>query len=298
MREIPFAQVQPDPLDRVQFWRSGGQRQQRDMTRHAQGPLVMPARLIEDQGRRAPAARGAAPSAPGTPPLCPHPPAAAPARRSRPCPAGRRRTGTNSCSADRPRRAGASRARTRCAWSALSSPRTRVGAARQDAARRWPAAARGAAFLKAACAAGSPFGCEGRAFWRERCRRPSRPDSPHRLVVHAIPALDVRAQIDQTPGANPVALRRRPAQNVRLERGLLPRAQPLGAPRARLVVKPRGARRVEAQHRIAQRLPLHPGQAAASARGMPSSALATARSRRAARRSGSRPASRRSSEGE
>jgi hypothetical protein len=125
---------------------------------------------------------------------------------------------------------------------------------------------------------------------------PKQARQPPQAVAHAIPALDVRAQIDQTPGANPVALRRRPAQNVRLERGLLPRAQPLGAPRARLVVKPRGARRVEAQHRIAQRLPLHPGQAGRLGARHAFERVGNGEEPQGG--SGSRPASRRSSEGE
>ena len=80
-------------------------------------------------------------------------------------------------------------------------------------------------------------------------------------VAHAIPALDVLAQIHQTPGADPVPLRPGTAQDVRLERGLLSLAQPLGAPRTRLVVKALGSLGVEAQHGIVQRLALHPGQA-------------------------------------
>ena len=59
---------------------------------------------------------------------------------------------------------------------------------------------------------------------------PKQARQPPQAVVHAIPALDVRAQIDQTPGANPVALRRRPAQNVRLERGLCPALNRSGRP--------------------------------------------------------------------
>src|SRR4051812_16397117 len=40
-----------------------------------------------------------------------------------------------------------------------------------DAQPQEPGALSAASFLKAACAAGSPFGCEGRVFWRERLNR-------------------------------------------------------------------------------------------------------------------------------
>ena len=49
MSEIALTQVQPDPLDRVQLWRCGRQRQERDVSGHVQSPLVMPARLVEDE---------------------------------------------------------------------------------------------------------------------------------------------------------------------------------------------------------------------------------------------------------
>ena len=49
MGEIPLAQVQPDPLHRVQLGRRGGQRQECNASGNSQGSLVMPARLIEHE---------------------------------------------------------------------------------------------------------------------------------------------------------------------------------------------------------------------------------------------------------
>ncbi len=48
---------------------------------------------------------------------------------------------------------------------------------------------------------------------------------------------------------------------MRLERGLLSLAQPLGPALTRLVMEALGSLGVEAQHGIVQRLALHPGQA-------------------------------------
>jgi hypothetical protein len=42
-----------------------------------------------------------------------------------------------------------------------------------------------------------------------------------RTVAHAIVLLNIPAQVEQVPGADPIALRLRPTQDVRLQRGLL-----------------------------------------------------------------------------
>ena len=44
-------------------------------------------------------------------------------------------------------------------------------------------------------------------------------------VAHAISPLDMRAQVDQAPGAHPIALGLRPLQDVGFQRGLLTRAE-------------------------------------------------------------------------
>src|SRR5215217_3454192 len=49
MREISLPQVQPDPLHGVELRRGGWERQQSDVLEDAQGPLVVPARLIENE---------------------------------------------------------------------------------------------------------------------------------------------------------------------------------------------------------------------------------------------------------
>src|SRR5215203_1809768 len=101
-------------------------------------------------------------------------------------------------------------------------------------------------------------------------------------VAHAVAALDVLAQVHQAPGADLVPLRPGPAQNVGLEGGLLPLAQPLRTTRAGSVMKAVRSLRVEAQHGIAQEpdASSRPG-VQASARVMPASALAMARPSRA-----------------
>jgi len=48
---------------------------------------------------------------------------------------------------------------------------------------------------------------------------------PPLAVAHAISPLDMLAQVSQAPGAHPIALGLRPVQDVRLERGLLTRAE-------------------------------------------------------------------------
>ncbi len=80
-------------------------------------------------------------------------------------------------------------------------------------------------------------------------------------VAYAIPALDVLTEVHQTPGTHASPLGIRPAQDVRLERGLLPFAQPLGPARARSIVEALGSLSVEPQHGITQGLALHPSQA-------------------------------------
>lgn len=119
-------------------------------------------------------------------------------------------------------------------------------------------------------------------------------------VSHAITPLDMLAEIRQAPCTDPVPLRPGTAQDVCPERGLLTFAQPLGPAWTRLVVETVGSLGMEAQYRIAQARPERrsiPASRAASARVMPSSALAMAKSRRAARRSLSRAARRRRSAG-
>jgi hypothetical protein len=58
-------------------------------------------------------------------------------------------------------------------------PRPRAGGAGRDAQLQGPAASGPVALLNAAGAAASPFGWDGRVFWRERSRRSSRQDRPH-----------------------------------------------------------------------------------------------------------------------
>ena len=48
MREEALLEIQPDALDRVQFGRVGGQRNQCDVGRYDEGSRAMPARLIKD----------------------------------------------------------------------------------------------------------------------------------------------------------------------------------------------------------------------------------------------------------
>jgi hypothetical protein len=49
MREISLPQVQPDPLDGIELGRGGRERQQSDICGYAQGALIVPARLIENE---------------------------------------------------------------------------------------------------------------------------------------------------------------------------------------------------------------------------------------------------------
>jgi hypothetical protein len=93
------------------------------------------------------------------------------------------------------------------------------------------------------------------------------------------------AQVDQTPGAHPIALRLRPAQDVRLQGRLLTGTELLRATRARLVVQTVRTLSIEALNGIVQSLASMPASRAASARVMPSSASAMASNRSAARQS-------------
>jgi hypothetical protein len=68
------------------------------------------------------------------------------------------------------------------------------------------------------------------------------------------------ADVDQPPSAHPLALRVGAAQHPGLERRLLPRRQTFRSARAGPVVQPVHPFRVVAQHRVPQRLPLHPGR--------------------------------------
>ena len=69
------------------------------------------------------------------------------------------------------------------------------------------------------------------------------------------------ADVNQAPGAHPVALRVRPAQHPGLQRRLLPRRQRLRTTGAAPVVETGKTLGVVADHGVPQRLPLHPGQA-------------------------------------
>ena len=51
MREEAFLEIKPDALDRVQFGRVGGQRDQGDVGRNGEGIRAMPACLIEHHHR-------------------------------------------------------------------------------------------------------------------------------------------------------------------------------------------------------------------------------------------------------
>ena len=79
-------------------------------------------------------------------------------------------------------------------------------------------------------------------------------------VAHAVGLLGMGADVDHPPGAHPVALGVRPAQHPGLEGGLLPRSQGLRAARAGPIVQAGRSLGVVADYRVAQRLPLHPGQ--------------------------------------
>jgi hypothetical protein len=83
---------------------------------------------------------------------------------------------------------------------------------------------------------------------------------PPLAVVHPIGSFDMLAQISQAPGAHPIALRLRPAQDVRPERRLLTRTELLRATGARPVVQAVGSLSIEALDRIVQSLTLHAGQ--------------------------------------
>src|SRR5215218_1087500 len=80
-------------------------------------------------------------------------------------------------------------------------------------------------------------------------------------VAHPIGPLDVLAQVHQAKGTDAVPLGPGTAQDVSLEGGLLAATQPLGATPARLIVEALRSLGIETQHRIAQRLTLHPDQA-------------------------------------
>jgi hypothetical protein len=66
------------------------------------------------------------------------------------------------------------------------------------------------------------------------------------------------ADVDQAPSADPVPLGVGPAQHPGLERGLLPGRQRLRPARAGPVVQPGRSLGVVADHRVAERLALHP----------------------------------------
>ena len=83
---------------------------------------------------------------------------------------------------------------------------------------------------------------------------------PPFTVAHTISPLDVLAQVNQTPGANPIALGLRPVQDVGLERGLLTRTELLRATGARPVVQTIGSLSIEALDGIVQGLTFHAGQ--------------------------------------
>jgi hypothetical protein len=68
------------------------------------------------------------------------------------------------------------------------------------------------------------------------------------------------AQIHETPCADPVPLGIGPAQDMSLQRSLLPLAQSLGPAWTRPVVQAFGPFGIEAQNGVAQSLPFHAGQ--------------------------------------
>jgi len=79
-------------------------------------------------------------------------------------------------------------------------------------------------------------------------------------VAHAVRPLDMLAQVDQPPGADPIALRFRPVQDVSPEGGLLTGTELLRAARTRPVMQTVRSLRIEALDRIVQGLTLHAGQ--------------------------------------
>ena len=68
------------------------------------------------------------------------------------------------------------------------------------------------------------------------------------------------ADVDEPPGTDPIAVGIRTAQHPGFERCLLAVAQPFRPARARPVVQIVRPFGIVADHRVAQRLPLHPGQ--------------------------------------
>ena len=83
---------------------------------------------------------------------------------------------------------------------------------------------------------------------------------PPFAVVDAISPLDIVTQIDQAPGADPIALGLRPAQDMGLERGLLTRAELFRATGPGPVMQTIRSLGIEALDGIVQGLTLHASQ--------------------------------------
>ena len=83
---------------------------------------------------------------------------------------------------------------------------------------------------------------------------------PPLAVADPIGLFDMLAQIDQTPGADPIALRLWPVQDVRLQGRLLPAAELLRATGAGPVMQTIRTLGIEAPDGIVQSLTLHAGQ--------------------------------------
>ncbi len=117
-----------------------------------------------------------------------------------------------------------------------------------------------------------------------------------RQPIRRRPALlDVRGDVEQAVAADPVRLRVRPGQHPRPQFLLLGQAQLLRPPRPRAVVQPRQALGIVAQHCVPQRLALPPHDPSRIRPARSLQCLRDRECRRAARRSASPWANRRSS---
>jgi hypothetical protein len=116
--------------------------------------------------------------------------------------------------------------------------------------------------------------------------------------VDAASLLDMLAQVDQRPGAHPIALGLRPVQDVGLEGSLLTGVELLRATRPGPVMQTVRCLDIEALDGIVRGLTLHAGQPSGFGPGHASRVLAMASNRRLARVSLSRAVRWRKPDGE
>src|SRR5689334_20453503 len=94
------------------------------------------------------------------------------------------------------------------------------------AARAWSVA--GSLFFEGRLRGRVALRVRGTGFLAREVQTIQKAGQAPQAVAHAIPALGIAAQIHQTPRADPIPLRPRSPQDVRLEGSLLSFAQPLG----------------------------------------------------------------------